>query len=33
MRSPILARLLVAFVVIMIILGLVLSSMPGPIPL
>lgn len=30
MRSPLLARVLVAFVVIMVILSLVLTSIPGP---
>ena len=30
MRSAVLARLLVAFVVIMVILSLVLTSIPGP---
>jgi hypothetical protein len=31
MRSPLLARVLVVFVVLMIILSLVISSIPGPI--
>ena len=30
MRNPLLARLLVLFVVIMVILSLVLTSIPGP---
>jgi hypothetical protein len=30
MRSAVLARLLVAFVVIMVVLSLVLTSIPGP---
>ena len=31
MRSPLLARVLVAFVVIMVILSLVISSLPSPV--
>lgn len=31
MRSPLLARVLVAFVVIMIILSLVITSLPSPV--
>jgi hypothetical protein len=31
MRSPLLARLLVAFVVIMVILSLVITSLPSPV--
>jgi hypothetical protein len=31
MRSPLLARILVAFVVIMVILSLVITSLPSPV--
>jgi hypothetical protein len=31
--NPLLARILIAFVVIMLILSLVLTSIPGPVPL
>jgi hypothetical protein len=31
MQSPIVARLLVAFVVIMVVISLVLTSIPGPV--
>jgi hypothetical protein len=32
MQSPLLARLLVLIVVILLVIGLVLTSMPGPVP-
>jgi uncharacterized membrane protein YtjA (UPF0391 family) len=33
MASPLIARVLVLFVVVMLVLSLVLTSIPGPVPL